>query len=172
MSNTDNVSFDVNEFEQNLTPQSDAELRSTLAQLEREERELDLEIKRESVAKIRAERANKLQAAQMRTQAAKNFLAQREAIQARCNHRKGGRGHEAVINGTGNAAEFAVIKHRLPNGKFFVLCQRCGKEWHPGHVVGGIVLSVATPGYDEAVNYPTDNTASGSSTFVFEKVSL
>lgn len=165
-----NENFDAVEFENELAPKTDAEIRVALSQLEREEKELDLEIKREAVGKIRADRANKLQAAKMRTDAAKNFLAQREGAQGRCNHRKGGRGHEAVINGTGNAAEYAVIKHRLPNGKFFVLCQRCGKEWHPGHVVGGIVLAVETPGYQEAINYPTDNTASGSSTFVFEKV--
>lgn len=168
---SNDVSFDVNEFEQQLAPKTDEQVRAEITKLEQEERELDLELKRDKVATIRAERANKLQAANMRTQAAKNFLAQREAVQKRCNHRKGGKGAIAVINGEGNDSNYAVIKHRLPNGKFFVLCQRCGKEWHPGHVVGGIVLSVATPGYDEAVGYPTDNTASGSSTFTFEKVS-
>jgi hypothetical protein len=159
--------LDLDALHADLTTKTDAEIRDQLSALQREANELDLEIKRESVAKIRAERANKLQAAQMRASSTKNFLAKREAQQNRCNHRKGGRGAGDVVSGHGNAAEYAVIKHRLPNGKFFVLCQRCGKEWHPGHVVGGIVLAVETPGYAEALNFPTDNTASGSSTFNF-----
>ena len=160
-------SFDLDALHVELSSKSNQEIQAQLDELKRESDQLDLEIKRESVAKIRAERANKLEASKMRTQSTKNFLAQREASQNRCNHRKGGRGADAIQRGEGQAAEYAVVKHRLPHGKFFVLCLRCAKEWHPGHVVGGFVLSVATPGYAEALNFPTDNTASGSSTFTF-----
>ena len=161
-------SFDLDALHVELSSKSNQEIQAQIDELKRESDQLDLEIKRESVAKIRAERANKLEASKMRTQSTKNFLAQREGQQSRCNHRKGGRGQEAVINGTGQAAEFAVIKHRLPHGKFMVLCLRCAKEWHPGYIVGGHVISVETPGYAEALNFPTDNTASGSSTFTFQ----
>jgi hypothetical protein len=162
-----NDNFDLDQLNEELSTKSNSEIKAQLDELQRESDALDLEIKRESVAKIRAERANKLAAAQMRKNSTLNFLAQREATQSHCNHRKGGRGADAIQRGEGQAAEYAVAKHRLPHGKFMVLCLRCNKEWHPGIVVNGVVISVETPGYAEALNFPTDNTASGSSTFTF-----
>lgn len=159
-----NLSLD--EFSQSLESKTNVEVTNELAALELEEKKLDLEIKRETVAKIRAQRTAKLDEARAKMLATKQFLAQRAANQDNCNHRKGGIGADAVMRGQGTDAMYAVIKHKLPNGRYFVLCQRCGKEWHPGFP---LLSEVETKGYKEALNFPTDNSPSGSSTFIFEK---
>lgn len=149
-----------------IESKTNAELAAELQALELEEKKLDLEIKRETVAKIKAQRAAKLEEARAKLIATRQFLAQREANQNACNHRKGGIGADAVMRGQGTDAMYAVIKHKLPDGRYFILCQRCGKEWHSPHpLVGG----QETQGYREALNFPTDNSPSGSSTFLFEK---
>jgi hypothetical protein len=160
---------EIQQFSAGLESKTNAEVASELAQLEMEEKRLDLEIKREQVSKIRAQRAAKLEEARAKLIATKQFLAQREANQANCNHRKGGIGAEAVMRGQGTDAMYAVFKHKLPCNRYFVLCSRCGKEWHPAQPLFGIK---ATPGYDEAIRFPSDNTPSGSSTFMFERADL
>lgn len=152
---------------------SDAEVAAELKALELEEKRLDLELKREAVALHRGRRQAQLEATQQKMQSLRNFIAQRAAQQAKCNHRKGGIGPEALINGEGSSPMYCVIKHRLPSGNYFVICSRCGKEWHPAepyNVEGGrVVAKDATPGWEEAVRYPTDNTPSVSSTFFFKE---
>jgi len=153
-------------FSKNLETKTNAQLAEDLLATDREMKELDLEIKREQVAKIKAARSAKLEEARSKNLAVLQFLAQREAIFKNCNHRKGGIGAESVMRGQGTDAMFAVAKHKLPNGRYFVLCMRCGHEWHPGFPLLG---QKETPGYQEAINYPTDNSPSGSSTFLFER---
>lgn len=157
---------DLKDFKTALASKTNADVLVELSALELEEKQLDLEIKRETVAKIRAQRSAKLEEARSKMIATKQFLAQREANQANCNHRKGGIGAEAVMRGQGTDAMYSVIKHKLPCNRYFVLCQRCGKEWHPAQPLFGIK---ATAGYDEAIRFPSDNTPSGSSTFMFER---
>jgi len=165
MSEFDNTES-LDQFSKTLETKTNAQVAEEYAALELEEKRLDLEIKRETVAKIRAQRAAKLDEARAKLLATRQFLAQREANQANCNHRKGGIGAEAVMRGQGTDAMYAVIKHKLPNGRYFVLCQRCGKEWHPGFPLLG---EKETAGYREALNFATDNSPSGSSTFIFER---
>jgi hypothetical protein len=145
------------------------QLRDRLTELEREEREMDLEIKREKVAEIRARRQALRDQARAKALSTAQFLAQREAAQKVCNHRKGGRGPDSVMRGQGDSAMYAVVKHMLPIGRPMVLCQRCGKEWHPEFRIAGEVVQQATPGYEDAINFPTDNTSSGASIFLFDK---
>jgi hypothetical protein len=166
MSNTTNE-FDTPETIKSLEAKTNAEILSELSALELEEKALDLEIKRETVAKIRSQRNAKLEEARSKILATMQFLMQRKMNQANCNHRKGGIGAEAVMRGQGSDAMYAVIKHKLPSGKYFVLCQRCGAEWHPPVAILG---EVGTPGWAEAINWPTDNSPSGSSTFLFERI--
>jgi hypothetical protein len=162
--------FDNNEtldkFSKGLETKTNAEVANELAALELEEKRLDLEIKREQVAKIKAKRAALLEEAQAKLQAVRSFLAQREANWANCNHRKGGIGAAAVVNGQGTDSMYTVAKHKKPNGRWMVLCNRCGKEWHQGYPLLG---EEETPGFREAIQYPTDNSPSGSSTFLFER---
>jgi hypothetical protein len=157
---------DLKDFTTVLESKTNADVLAELSALELEEKQLDLEIKRESVARIRAQRSAKLEEARAKMIATKQFLAQRAANQENCNHRKGGIGAEAVMRGQGTDAMYSVIKHKLPCNRYFVLCARCGKEWHPAQPLFGIK---ATPGYDEALRFPSDNTPSGSSTFMFER---
>ena len=159
----------VEQFANTLPTKTNAQLVDELTALELEEKQLDLEIKRETVAKIRAQRASKLEEARSKLRATLQFLAQREANQKNCNHRKGGIGAEAVMRGQGTSAMYSVTKHKKPNGRWFVLCNRCGKEWHQGYELLG---EKETPGFQEAIQYPSDNTPSGSSTFLYERVEV
>ena len=156
----------LDQFSKGLETKTNAQLAEDRMVLDREMAELDLEIKREQVAQIKAKRSAKLEEARSKNIAILQFLAQREAVYKNCNHRKGGIGAESVMRGQGTDAMFAVAKHKLPNGRYFVLCMRCGHEWHPGFPLLG---QKETPGYQEALNYPTDNSPSGSSTFLFER---
>jgi hypothetical protein len=157
----------LQQFAENLPNKSNMELANELAAIELEEKQLDLEIKRETVAKIRAQRNAKLDEARVKMQSIKQFLATREAVQSHCNHKKGGQGANAVINGEGTDANFAIIKHKMPHGRYQIFCQRCGKEWKPAVQILG---EVETPGYREMLNAQTDNSPSGSSVFLFERV--
>lgn len=157
------------DLEQHLKTKTTSEINAELAELEREEKALDLELKREAVAKIRAAKQVFLDSAKQKVMATKQFLAARKAKQEHCNHRKGGIGAGAVLNGEGTSAMYCVIKHVLPTGKHFILCQRCNAEWQAGDPLLNIQ---ETPGYQEAVRWATDNTASGSSRFFFERVQL
>jgi hypothetical protein len=162
--------FDTPEaFVESLPTKTNSQLVDELARLEAEEKQLDLEIKRETVAKIRGARQAKLDDARSKLIATMQFLAQRKAVQDRCNHRKGGIGHQMVMQGQGTDAMFAVFKHRKPNGTWMVLCARCGKEWHQPFLVQGYVVEAGTEGWQEALNYPTDNSPSGSAIFSYQK---
>lgn len=156
-------------FERTLEQKTNAEVAAELTALELEEKQLDLEIKREQVAKIRAHRQTKLDETRAKIAATIQFLAQREANQKNCLHRKGGIGAEAVMRGQGTSAMYSVAKFKKPNGRWMVLCMRCGKEWHQGFLLLG---EVETPGFEDAIQWPSDNTPASASTFLFEKVAV
>ena len=165
------MSKELNDFKSSLNDKTDTQINQELEALMLEEKRLDLEIKRDSVSKIKAARQNALDQARAKMIATKQFLAQREASQRACNHRKGGQGAEGLIRGQGTSAMYSVVKHRLPNNKLWVLCTRCFKEWHPSRfdIDNGVVVHFpATPGWEDAVAFPSDNTPSGSSSFLFE----
>jgi hypothetical protein len=73
----------------------------------------------------------------------------------RCNHCKGG----YIDIKTGKLSnttdiigqQMCVIKHQMADGSWYIRCIRCGKTWKPG-----------TPGYTEAVLFPTRNISSGA----------
>jgi hypothetical protein len=140
------------------------------AKIDAEMKSLDLELKRDQVSKIRAAINQKRDDARSRSIAIKQYMAQRDAQQENCNHLKGGVGAEAFLRGQGDSPYYAVIKHKLPSGKYMVLCQRCGKEWHPADKFDKTIKE--TEGYQKALQYNTNNSASGSSTFLFERVGV
>jgi hypothetical protein len=142
------------------------QLQDKSAEIDAEMKALDLELKREQVAKLRAQINQKRDDANSRNVAIRNFMKQREMQQEGCNHLKGGSGAEAFMTGQGDSPYHSVIKHKLPCNKYMVLCQRCGKEWHPAQPLFG---TAETPGYAEALAFRTNNSASGSSVFLFEK---
>lgn len=134
----------------------------------------DMVVKEDAIAKIEAKRNAALETARAKRIATLQFIANREANQKRCNHRKGGRGPEAIMRGMGSDPEYAIIKHRLPHGEYMGLCQRCGKEWMPANkwnTENGVLRPTpATEGWEWAMNANTDNSSSASSDFRFEKV--
>jgi hypothetical protein len=67
----------------------------------------------------------------------------------RCNHLKGGYGIKAIVNGTGDSNQYAVIKHTHRNGDTHIHCLRCPKVWMPGD-----------PEYYRALNFHTNNVPS------------
>jgi hypothetical protein len=83
--------------------------------------------------------------------------------QGNCNHRKGGRGLSGV-QGKGTDSDYAIIKHQMPNGDWHVFCTRCSKHWQPTDADAKL-----KGGYFEALDWPTDNTPSGSSMFTFQR---
>ena len=152
---------------ENLTNQ---QLADESAKIDAEMKALDLELKREQVSKLRSQISQKLENTKSRALAVRNYLAQRDAQQEACNHHKGGTGSEAFLRGQGDSPYFAIIKHKLPSGLYMVLCQRCGKEWHPADKFDKSIKE--TPGYQQALSWPTNNSASGSSVFLFERVAV
>lgn len=92
-----------------------------------------------------------------------------------CSHRKGGRSVEALQRG-GNSADFAVIRHVLPNGELWQRCQRCGKTWRPPHTqdfdlkteAGKALFEEAKRVYKDAISWPTDNIQSSGITFSWD----
>ena len=122
---------------------------------------LELELLREQVETMRANRQRKqLSHAQVENELEIGKRNQRNR-EANCTHRKGGMGLEGV-HGKGNDPQYAVVKHQLPLGDWFIVCQRCGKEWRKSDPDNG---GKPTKGYDDALAFPTDNQPSGSSLF-------
>jgi hypothetical protein len=152
---------------ENLT---NKQLQDESAKIDAEMKALDLELKRAEVSKLRAQINQKRDDARTRNLAIQNFMKQREMQQEGCNHLKGGTGADAFMRGTGDSPYYAIIKHKLPSNLYMVLCQRCGKEWHPADKFDKSIKE--TPGYQQALAWPTNNSASGSSTFLFERVAV
>lgn len=162
-----------------LSPLTNAELEAQRLALELEERELDLkmkridvELKKEAWENLQRQRAARKEQILNQRRAVEAFLQNRILRQTHCNHRKGGTGHESIVKGEGRSSYYAVIKHQLPVGKYMVLCQRCGKEWHPNlsALENNGIPKPATKGYARAFAYATNNSPSGSSMFRFETI--
>lgn len=106
-----------------------------------------------------------------------------KAAQDHCNHRKGGTGAEGFVGGQGEDSQYAVLKHRMPNGDVWVRCLRCAKTWKPpveenytfnkrGEVdpkgeFSKSAFDDAYRDYNTAVAFTTRNQMSGSVQFRF-----
>lgn len=84
----------------------------------------------------------------------------RNLQQSKCRHLKGGCievGGKVYPDGLlfGTAGKnYSIITHRLPNGDWMCICQRCQKEWHLGD-----------PDYEWALKAPTSNRPSSGVVF-------
>lgn len=103
-----------------------------------EEQELELQLKRLHVTELReqiAERELKRETIRMRARTngatINQITREANAVQARCNHHKGGEGAHGVVGGQGTDQQYAVIKHTMANKDMWVICLRCGKHWKP-----------------------------------------
>lgn len=127
---------------------------SRLEELRLKKEQLELEALEQTVENERTRRETKRQQAERQEATQRDFELNRKRRQAQCNHRKGGLNVEGLVQGQGADALFAVNKQTHLDGRVWVLCTRCGKEWWPGD-----------EGYRDAMTYPTDNIPSQSVTF-------
>lgn len=148
---------------------------SRLEELQIKEAELRLQDLEETIAERQMKREIKRDRSKGYGQVLKQNDAQLKAAQDRCNHRKGGNGAEGVIGGQGDDPQFAVMKHRMPNGDVWVRCLRCAKTWKPPvkseFTVDGKFnqesFNLALHIYQEAVAFPTRNQMSSSIVYGF-----
>jgi hypothetical protein len=164
------LTLDALPTEEQLAGMTTSHLERLLAKADAQIKLLDLREKlKNSTERVSNERAK---AAEFRDKmrVLESMLINKKQREDRCNHHKGGQGAEAVINGQGSSAIYCVIKHFLPNGTAMVICQRCCKEWFAADpFANGGKGTPETPGYQQAVNFVTDNSPSGSSRFIFTR---
>lgn len=140
---------------------SPAELKEFRAQLTLRKDQLELA---KLIRENRAAEARELELRQQAEREGRNFeeLRKRDAmIQEACTHRKGGT-DTASLNKQGNDSNFSVVKHTGTFGETTVLCTRCCKLWLPKDPDHN---GKPTPGYGEALRFPTDNAPSSSVVF-------
>lgn len=177
-----------NEKPVQATPVVDAETKSpktgmSVAEMEAEIKALELEAKRLEVQEKKAnlqdlkerlderelKRETKRQRSITNGATLKSLAANDEATQARCSHRKGGNGVEALTKG-GDDSQYAVIKHQFCNGDIWVRCLRCGKTWKPpieSQYKTKEEYLKAYVDYQTALNFTTRNVMSGSVMYKF-----
>lgn len=151
--------------------------------LEKQEREYHI---RDLRGRLADRDLEEKQALEDRAQQGRTF-AQLDAIDkfnwATCTHRKGGivsQRDMRVLTTGGNKEQFAVIKHQMINGDIWVHCLRCKRTWNPpiesnyyfdenGRNVApvdgkfdGAKFNKAAEDYMVAVQFPTNNSMSGS----------
>lgn len=142
-----------------------------------EEQQLDLQLKRLHVEELReqiADRELKRETIRMRARtngATINQLTRElNAVQARCNHHKGGEGAHGVIGGQGTDQQYAVIKHTMANKDMWVICLRCGKHWKPpirSQFNTEVSYIEAVAEYKAATQFMTNNKPSSSTMFAW-----
>ena len=161
------------------------ELELKAKELELLERQANLEDITERLAERQMKREQVRQKAYSNGATLRDTAIQEASVQKRCNHRKGGDGAAGVKLGQGVSPHYAVIKHTMLTGELWVRCQRCGKTWKPpikaDYAPGGLFDSetkldkdgnygiegyvMALTQYENAKNFPTNNTPSSSQQF-------
>lgn len=149
----------------------------TVDQLAQMEREAALENQKLNNEKLRheisvyklaeAERKaqNKRKAQALFEQRPENKYA---AVRSHCTHKMGGKGPAALLNGQGNAAQYAVSKIKLPTGDVMIRCPRCRTKWIPPDPedfksgkakYNGVLMTLdeARNEYNRAYNFETEN---------------
>lgn len=138
--------------------------------LERLEKQANIQDLQERLAERQMKRDDRFQKSRTNGDTIRIEKANKISIQARCNHRKGGNGQMAYVNGQGESSQYAVIKHKVCNGDVWIRCQRCGKNWKPP-IEADFKLKEeyldARADYMQALNFPTFNIMSTSYTFQF-----
>src|SRR5579859_3462648 len=123
------------EKEKKLTvAQMEAELKLLeiqAAKLSLLEKEANLQDIKERLAERQMTRETKFMRAKTNGQTIGAQNAAAKQRQARCNHRKGGSGYRAIMDGQGDDSQYAVYMHMFCNGDIYVRCLRCGKDWRP-----------------------------------------
>ncbi len=138
-----------------------------LAAIQLERAALQLELEREQVATLRANREQRLMTLYRQRRDLEEAQRNARQRQSQCAHKKGGQGVEGIDDGN---REYAVIKHTYAHGAREVMCQRCQKIW----AEPPLSLKKTDPAeyrremseWKEALRFSTDNTDSGKQLFV------
>lgn len=134
------------------------------------EKKANLEDLNERLAERQLRRDNIRQTSVTNGETLKANAAEKQKVQKRCNHRKGGNGAAGVVGGQGDSLDFAVIKHVMLNSDTWIRCQRCGKSWKPpvrNMFASDELYLAAVADYETAKNFPTKNSTSSSYQFRF-----
>lgn len=152
---------------------SSADLLSEQTRLDVALKQLELQDRLETMASKKRKIDEKKREFDAKNREILNELGRRAARQRGCSHRKGGTTmagqRDPLPPQGGDSDKFALIKFRLPNGDWWVTCQRCNAEWFPEDrytgrpetVIGGI-------SHSQVLMFPTDNSSGESSQFRFE----
>jgi hypothetical protein len=149
---------------------SELERRAVLIDLEH--KELNRELVKAQTEQLKMKQAQNRDKFYSRGLELKKTTADQNKQQAKCSHRKGGRGIEALISG-GNAPDYCFLKHLLPHNEWYVRCMRCGKTYQPAHAEdydlrtaeGREAFEKHKAEYKWAMEAPTDNIPSTGITF-------
>ena len=85
----------------------------------------------ETLAERELKRETKRQRSVTNGQTLRQISTIDQAVQKRCNHRKGGNGLPGLLAGQGHDSQYAILKHKFANGDWWIRCLRCGKTWKP-----------------------------------------
>ncbi len=140
------------------------------AKLEKQEKEANIQDLTERLAERQMKREDRSQKSRTNGDTIRIENEIKANKQRQCNHRKGGDGQNAYVNGQGNSPQYAVMKHKVCNGDFWIRCMRCGKCWKPpieeDYARREDYLDAKVE-YTTALNFSTLNVASTSYTFQF-----
>ena len=145
---------------------AEAKLRN--AELEQLERQANIEDLKERLDERKVKRADKVAKYRGNGINIAQERRNRDDVQKRCNHKKGGDGAKGVIGGKGSDPQYAVLKHEFANGDTWVRCLRCAKTWKPpirADFKTQEGYDAAVERYEVAKNFDTRNQTSSSYCF-------
>lgn len=161
-------------MKENTEVNTDKSYEQKMKELEMRKAEAELQDLEERLAERELKRENKRQRSVTNGATLRQISANDKIAQDRCNHKKGGNGAEGIIGGQGDDSQYAVLKHRMPNGDVWVRCLRCGKTWKPpvkseftskSGELNQAAYATAQSVYADAVAFQTRNVTSGSIQF-------
>ena len=157
-----------------------AEMELEIKRMELEAKKLELLDLRDRIDERKAKRESKGDLARVNGATIAQLADMEKKAQKRCNHKKGGRGAEAVVGGRGNDPNRAILKHIMCSGDTWIRCTRCGKTWKPvlrswfdfdaqnnpvPEKLAQIAFEKAEAEYETMLEIDTSNTASSSYMF-------
>lgn len=146
------------------------ELENKLKEADLKLRAAQLQDVEETLAERELKRETKRQRSVTNGQTLKQTSAIDQAVQKRCNHRKGGNGLPGLLAGQGHDSQYAILKHKFANGDWWIRCLRCGKTWKPPvkrSYKTEDEYRIAKAMYEQALDFQTNNTPSSSYVFSY-----
>ncbi|HET6220182.1 MAG TPA: hypothetical protein VFE27_24350 [Acidobacteriaceae bacterium] len=139
---------------------------SELEAVELEYKRMQIEHMREEMA-VRKDKRDRLEHDRARqVQDFEKSEGERLRRQSVCKHRKGGRDNKFA---KGTDANYSININTYPNGDMCISCTRCGKEvWKPKAALrktDRALYSAMWAEWQKWLDYPTDNSPSGSKIF-------